>query len=265
MNVPESPEPIAAEAPRPNNSRGRVRIVLFAATAVLLIAAGALERRWSGRSAAANDDTLLRFAAAVESVPPIVGSWHGRRGPKPSNPKILEATGALGWFSAEFTETITGDEVSVFWIAGRSRSISIHTPDACYPGAGFVMESEPQAYRVEYTAETNGRIEKRSADFKTAVFVKSEPMGTTRLRVFWAWNDGTGWTSPGFPRMKYGAVRPLTKLYLIAPSPPGELPHQSTALELADDLLPVLDAKLREAVEASSPPPSGVGSTSDRL
>ncbi|WP_460167763.1 exosortase-associated EpsI family protein [Thermostilla marina] len=239
----------------------RVRVVLFAATALLILGAGALERQWSGRTVA-DDDQFRQLAEAVESVPPIVGPWHGRRLPKPSDPHILEATGAIGWFSAEFTETITGDEVSVFWIAGPSRSVSVHTPDACYPGAGFVMEGEPQAYRIEYTAETNGRIEKRGADFTTAVFVKSEPMGTRRLRVFWAWNDGTGWASPRFPRMRYGAARPLTKLYLIAPSPPGELAHQSTAIELADDLLPVLDARLAQTAAAS--PEKGRDSKPDR-
>lgn len=234
------------------------------ALAVAILVSGALvEGYWSLRWGRGDADLSLNpLAQAVEQVPLTFQSWRADE-PQPPDPRVVEISGARAFFQATYRDAIQGDAVTVYLLGGWSRDISVHTPDACYPGAGFVMETSPQPFVFSYsgqaeagpTSGTTGSL--RQAEFLTAVFTKTEPTGVTRVRVFWSWNDGRGWKAPEFPRWTYGGRRPLVKLYLVGDSPPNKLPHENPALRLAGQLLPALDTQLEKAFTiqtASSPP-----------
>lgn len=219
--------------------------------AIVIILAGAIvEGYWSLRWGPRTERLLAPLAQAVKETPLRVGEWTSDQAATP-DPRVLEVSGANALFQATYREETQGDYVTVYLLAGWSRDVSVHTPDACYPGAGFVMETSPQPFSFTYGTnsqldeETNAAL--RQAEFTTAIFTKTEPTGVTRLRVFWSWNDGRGWQSPRFPRWAFGGRRPLVKLYLVAESPPGLPTHENAALRLAAALLPVLDRQLEKA------------------
>lgn len=219
--------------------------------AIVIILAGAIvEGYWSLRWGPRTERLLAPLAQAVKETPLRVGEWTSDQAAIP-DPRVLEVSGANALFQATYREETQGDYVTVYLLAGWSRDVSVHTPDACYPGAGFVMETSPQPFSFTYGTnsqldeETNSAL--RQAEFTTAIFTKTEPTGVTRLRVFWSWNDGRGWQSPRFPRWAFGGRRPLVKLYLVAESPPGLPTHENAALRLAAALLPVLDRQLEKA------------------
>jgi len=218
----------------------------FWIAAFIVVAGAIVEGYWSFRWQSSDAELALNpLAQAVEQVPLSIDVWKASE-LVPPDPRVVEISGARALFNTTYRDQTQGDSVTVYLLAGWSRDIAVHTPDACYPGAGFVMETSPQPFTITYSAQESGGATHR-AEFMTAVFTKSEPTGVTRLRVFWSWNDGRGWRAPRFPRWTYGGRRPLVKLYLVAESPLGRLPHESPALRFGAVLLPVLDARLQAA------------------
>ena len=219
----------------------------------IILAGAIVEGYWSLRWGPHEAWSLSPLAEAVKETPLTVGEWVADQAVKP-DPRVLEISGAEALFQTTYREATQGDYVTVYLLAGWSRDVSVHTPDACYPGAGFVMETTPQPFTLSYGQDpvkgegTSTGL--RQAELTTAVFTKTEPSGVTRLRVFWSWNDGRGWQSPRFPRWTFGGRRPLVKLYLVGESPPGLPTHANAALRLASDLLPVLDQRLEKAFVA---------------
>lgn len=225
--------------------------------AAAIVLCAVVEGYWSGRWSRGDGELPPGFSQAVQTLPLETRSWQGRMSP-PVDPRVLEISGASVIASAVYRHRATADAATVFLVGGWSRDVSVHTPDACYPGAGFTMEGKPYPFLIEYVPslpESGNRQadgaarEVRTAEFTTAVFTKAEPTGTVRLRVFWAWQDGSGWKSPPMPRWTYGGRRPLVKVYFVAESPAGTLAHQSPAAALARELLPRLDAEVTPALQ----------------
>ncbi|MGQ9503586.1 MAG: exosortase-associated EpsI family protein [Thermogutta sp.] len=228
----------------------------FFAAAGIVLAGTIVEGYWSLRWGTRGEWRLDPLAQSVKDTPLMVGEWTADQTVEP-DPRVLDISGAHALFQATYREETRGDYVTVYLVTGWSRDVSVHTPDACYPGAGFVMETSPQLFTLPYEtnpAENNeSGVGLRQAELTTAIFTKTEPTGVTRVRVFWSWNNGRGWQSPRFPRWAFGGRRPLVKLYLVADSPPGLPTHESAALRLATVLLPILDRRL-EAAFITGPP-----------
>lgn len=249
----------SSDRPNKTGPRGWLRNQwwFWAAVAVLLVTA-IVEGRWTLRWGARGDWQLDPLAEIVKTTPLVLGTWKAEEA-VPPDPRVVEVSGARAIFMATYREALQADAVTVYLLVGWSRDMAVHTPDACYPGAGFVMDTSPQPFTLTYGSEKgeggSHATHLRQAEFTTAIFTKSEPTGVTRLRIFWSWNDGRGWQSPKFPRWTFGGQRPLVKLYLVAESPPGLPVHQSAALRLAQELLPVLDNRLEAAFTTSRTTP----------
>ncbi|MEI7781697.1 MAG: exosortase-associated EpsI family protein, partial [Planctomycetota bacterium] len=96
--------------------------------------------RWSGRNVAAD---LQQAAEVLETkFPQQFGGWEFVQ-ELASDPKQLERAGAVGHISRLFTNKETGAKVSAFIVCATPHDASGHTPDRCYPGAGFeIAEAE---------------------------------------------------------------------------------------------------------------------------
>jgi hypothetical protein len=132
-----------------------------------------------------------------------------------------------------YVNELTGDTVSVFLIAGLPAEISSHTPDICYPGAGYTL-GKPKPFRLTEGAST--------ATLNSADATKpSTTSSTERLSIIWGWDDGAGWRAPEDPRMEYMSRSALCKLYVVTSvkRPVDKLEETPTA-ELLRRLLPEL-------------------------
>lgn len=221
---------------------------------VLILLTSILQGRWTQRWEDNTSEELLTMAKAYERIPLTVGDWEGEVSKGETNQRELEAAGAVGHLSANYTNPKTGQVVSVYMICGASRDVSIHTPEACYPGAGFLMEGKTQKYTLR-----SGNSE---AVFTTAVFTKATSAGTQRLRLFWAWNaDGT-WESPDWPRLQFGGRQALNKLYLISAAPADQPINDSPVLPFANGFLPEVQKVLSPKAPAK---PAAKGAAVSRL
>jgi hypothetical protein len=104
--------------------------------------------------------------------------------------------------SRKYTHKYTRDEVTILLLCGRPGPISIHTPDICYTGAGFVMGPIQEEQLVH-----NGST--WVADFKK----NGTPPQTLRIR--WAWSTGGDWISAHSPRIEFSRKHVLYKVYFV--------------------------------------------------
>lgn len=226
-------------------------IIPAAVAAAIILITSVVQGLWTERWGSRVGEQLRGYAAAIDDMPLIVGDWEApeiEEEPSEADRQQLDAAGAIGHLSRTYRNPKTGDAVSVYMICGASRNVAVHTPDACYPGAGFRMEGDSQPYSIQ-TGATN-------SEFTTAVFLKEEPTGTQRLRLFWAWNSSGEWEAPAMPRLRFGGRTALNKIYLISQSPPGEAVGDSPIIEFAQQFLPLANAKLFPEQQAAPAAPT---------
>lgn len=201
------------------------RSLLLSGLGVLVVALHGLLHGWfSGRW---SDTAEIQVSAArLQQLPLRIGDWQGED--LQLDPKRQALAGIQGHVLRRYVHRRLGTSLSLLIVCGRHGPISVHTPDVCYRGAGFEMQTPA----VRHTIPGAGQAEFWRGDFRRH--------GDTvdQLRIFWAWNDGRGWRAPDRPRFAFGGAPVLFKLYVV---------QESSAVggaEFLSTLLPVLDEVL---------------------
>lgn len=188
-------------------------------------------------------------AELLKLVPKKVGDWQGED--KPVDPNVKETAGAVGAaVSRDYRNSRTGERVDLWLIVGHARDISAHTPNICYPAAGFEARAKESSL---YPLMVPGLPE---TPFLTNTFYKEDEISGRRLiRVFWTWynpeakgNDGkVVWDAPQNARWHFGNARALYKMYFTSEMHDQmETAEQSACLHFARDFLPELDKALAQ-------------------
>jgi len=195
---------------------------------------GRMTERWTGRNVAAE----LQWAAEQlqRHFPVSYGDWELSEELE-SSPEELKRAGAVGHVSRAYFNRKSKARLSVFVVCATPHDASGHTPDRCYPGAGFEI------------AETEHRLtipldDGRSAEVFTGTFRKT---GQT-LRVFWTYGFDGRWVAPQIARIELAPAKAVYKLYVImdeTPLPPGV--GSKVCTEFMSSLLPQFDAAVKEA------------------
>jgi hypothetical protein len=189
-----------------------MQLAMLGAAVALVAVATAVQGRWTERWVPISRDQVEQAAQLLESrFPERFGEWEVERELE-SDPKELAAAGAVGHISRLYRNTRTKSRVSAFVVCALPYDASAHTPDRCYPGAGFTIgESE---HRVKVPIG-----EDRQAEVLTGTFQKS---GQT-LRIFWTYGIGGAggdgridWVAPQLPRIALSGEPSVYKLYAIA-------------------------------------------------
>lgn len=202
---------------------------------------GMMTERWSGRNVT---EDLVRAAERLESVfPRSCGPWEATEELE-SSPEELERAGAVGHVSRAFVHAKSKARVHAFVVCATPHDASGHTPDRCYPGAGFeIAETEHR--------ESVPLVDGRTADVFTGTFRKS---GQT-LRVFWSYGVDGNWVAPQIARIELANAKAVYKLYVIideSPLPPGV--GTKVCTEFMAECLAAFDAGLQQ-----TPEPGGKG------
>jgi hypothetical protein len=196
--------------------------------------------RWSGRNVAAD----LQQAAQVleQKFPERFGGWEFVQ-ELPSDPKQLERAGAVGHISRLFVNKETGAKVSAFIVCATPHDASGHTPDRCYPGAGFEIAEAEHRQSIPLA---DGRI----AETFTGTFRKT---GQT-LRVFWTYGVDGRWIAPQIARIELAGTSAVYKLYAIIDETRlagGQAPV--VCADFLSALLPAFDAAVYGEKAAPAP------------
>ena len=230
-------------------------MMALAAAAVLVVgitaAQGYLTERWKDKSVGKD---LSEAATLLEArFPKTFGSWELERELE-SDPKELERAGAVGHISRLYRNTRSKARVSAFVVCARPHDASGHTPDRCYPGAGFeIGEAE---HRQKFNLADGREVETFTGTFKKT--------GTT-LRIFWTYGirdeasiekEEVGaartWIAPQIARIALVGEPAVYKLYAIVDE--TRLTGSQAMVEAEDfisSLLPALNVAMAEKTGAS--------------
>ncbi len=209
----------------------------------LLLVAGTtvVQGRWTERWKPISRDAVIEAAKLLEErFPERFGDWEMERTLE-SDPKELKAAGAVGHVSRLYRNSRTKARVSAFVVCALPYDASAHTPDRCYPGAGFTIGESEHRVKIDL-----GGI--RQAEALTGTFVKS---GQT-LRIFWTYGvpgdvtDGRlDWTAPQLARIALAGEPSVYKLYAIADQTRiGTSQSMVECENFIAQLVPALDAAL---------------------
>jgi len=243
-------EPQQAPAESPRSAGWATLAAAVVLVAVVTVLQGMWTDRWGNRNVGA---ALQRDAAILERVfPDRFGDWEFEKELE-SDPKELERAGAVGHISRLYRNVRTKGRVSVFMVCATPHDASGHTPDRCYPGAGFeIGESEHR--------QTVPLDDGRKAETFTGTFRKQ---GQT-LRVFWTYGVDGKWVAPQIARIELAGTSAVYKLYAIIDE--TRLPGGESTLICTDflsALLPEFDAAMfgskagGDAAPSEEKPPAG--------
>jgi hypothetical protein len=177
------------------------------AALAIIITAGLVHGAWTNRWL--RSPGLAAQAARLESIPKVIGGWTATESVLPAREQAM--AGAAGYVARNYANAGRGVSVTVLLLCGLPGVISAHTPDVCYPGAGYTL-GEISEFRPTYGSAM------RPAQFRTAAALRT---GTnpSALRIFWSWNDSNGWTAPENARWTFASVPVLLKLYVVRETP----------------------------------------------
>jgi hypothetical protein len=213
-----------------------IRIVVAGA---LIIGAGLVHGHWSGRWG--TPPALAALARQVDAIPLVIGDWKGEAVELPAFDRAM--AGAVACLDRRYVNPKNGVALTVLLVGGLPGRISTHTPDACYPGAGYSLESPT---RFVYPYGLGGR----RAEFRTAL-AKRGGTSPSILRIFWGWNASAGWSAPDEPRWTFGPASALCKLYVVRETPGTVVePERDPCTDFLGVFLPELDRLVFSAPRA---------------
>jgi len=211
------------------------RLVLTAAAAGLLAAGGLAHGRLTGRWL--DRPTVAQVAAVMGLVPREIGGWSGEDLELAERDR--EVGRIAGYVHRRYREATTGVEVTMLLVCGPPGPIAGHTPEVCFPGAGFSP------------AGAAGRLEvgpgPGTAGFRSGLYAKDDPLGRSEVEVLWTFRSGGRWVATPRPWLRHGSSESLEKLYLVAGAPVGGPSPTEAMRRFARLLLPELDRALGRA------------------
>jgi hypothetical protein len=170
---------------------------------VLVVGAGLVQGAWTNRWRPSAE--LNALISKFDSVPSVIGDWHGKH--FEVAPRERAMAGAVACLSRRYSNPSRGISVSVLLLGGLPGNISAHTPDVCYPGAGYTLNTPA-------TFDYRAGPDKTLAGFRTALATRGRASPSI-LRIFWSWNASKGWVAPDEPRWKFASEPALCKLYVV--------------------------------------------------
>jgi hypothetical protein len=207
-----------------------IRIV---AAVALIVGAGLVHGKWAGRWGTPAE--LAELARRVDALPLVIGDWKGEAFELPAGDRAM--AGAVACLSRRYTNPGRGVSLSVLLVGGLPGRISTHTPEACYPGAGYSLGS-PTQFVYAYGPE------KRQAEFRAALATRGGTSPST-LRIFWGWNAASGWSAPDEPRWAFGPSSALCKLYVVRETAGAVVePRDDPCTDFLGVFLPELDRRV---------------------
>jgi exosortase len=184
----------------------RVSITASIAGLLIVAATGLVTGLWTNRWA--NTSELDAAAARLGRLPLEIGDWKGQL--EPVNPREVKAADVEGFVLASYSNRRLARRVGLLLVCGRPGPVAAHTPEVCYPGAGFELAQDRPG---EVVVEAGPGYP--AAEFRWALFRQREALTPASLRIYWSWNSIGKWAVPEYPRIAFAGRPYLYKLYVI--------------------------------------------------
>jgi hypothetical protein len=207
--------------------------------ALVLLAYGVAQGVWTDRWHTSR--ALQEAQAKLDQVPLRVGPWEGRA--EELDPREVRQADLRAYVLRRYVHPERGDAVTVLLVCGRPGPVAVHTPEVCFGGAGFGVQTPPARQAVEPPGG-------EPAEFWAAHFARPRPVLPDVLQVYWSWNSGGAWEAADDPRVHFAPARVLYKLYVVRQQArPNERPADNPVPDFLRQLVPAIDRCLFPAPE----------------
>lgn len=154
------------------------------ALACVVVAASGGVRLWQAGKVDAALEAGRQSPFPLEQIPTTLKSWKGET--TEMDEKIVRATGSTDRITRRYVDQRTGVNLDVIVLYGPTSDMFIHSPELCYPKAGFHTSGDARSCRVP--------VGKGTVPFRSLVFAKGEGGHTELQEIYYSWRYNGRWT-----------------------------------------------------------------------
>jgi len=126
----------------------------MAITCAILGASGGL-RFWRDQQFRSLVEESAACPFPLKDLPESLGRWRAAEGSDTKlDPKVARIAGSSDHLLRSYVEEKTGDRVSVMVLYGRAEDAYSHTPEVCYPAAGYQTLMRPVDHEISLPGST---------------------------------------------------------------------------------------------------------------
>jgi len=199
---------------------------------VLLLASGAA-RGWQAslvESALQAGRKVARLD--LETVPKTLGPWRGEA--FKVDERIARVTGADQLVTRRYVNENTGSVVELILLYGPAADVFIHSPEVCYPSAGYELAAGPEVKPVA------------GVPFRALAYRKGEGLSLDFQEVYYTWRYGGKWSPEAGIRKRFERIPGMYKVHVARRASPKERRDVGNPCE---SFLGVLTPVLRDLLE----------------
>jgi hypothetical protein len=245
------PAPPAGPPAGPAPGRGAARgpglgLWVRVGLAVVLLGASAAGRAWQSRRV----DQMLRDGRVapfpLKDLPQSFGSWVGHD--EALDPAIARATGSTDSLSRVYQNKITGQKLSLIVLFGPSTEMYIHSPENCYPTAGYEKVSGPKPRMVPADPSVPGS--KGVWPFHELIYMKGEGGQTEEQEVYYTWRYSGAWTPALTTQKGFERIPGMFKVHVsrrIRETEIDVLNIGNPCVDFLSELMPQIDRRIADS------------------
>lgn len=140
----------------------------------------------------------------LAAVPLGLGAWEGRA--TTIDPRIALATGADQVVTRQYVNQDTGVAVDVILLYGPAVDMFIHSPEHCYPSAGFALAGGPDDRAVAAGGS--------DARFRSLVYGKGDGARSDLQEVYFSWWYAGRWSPDAGVQKHFERIPSMYKVQL---------------------------------------------------
>ena len=186
----------------------------------LLVASG-LIRSWQAMRIQAELARGLNDSFPLESLPLALGDWQGES--TQLNEEIARGTGAKQIVTRRYVNQHTGVTLDVILLFGQAVDMYIHSPELCYPSAGFGLLSGPDLRMIQTPSG--------DAPFRALVYAKGEGASANLQEVYYSWRYNGRWSPEIGIQKHFERISGMYKIHIARHSTGREARYEGNPSE----------------------------------
>lgn len=230
---------------------------LWMTLAVSFLAASGGVRAWQDARFGAASKGASTPPFSLKSLPTSVGAWRAIDGTEQTlDPRVARIAGCSDHVIRTYVHEATGVQVTAMVLYGNAEAVSGHTPEVCYPSAGYGLADGPTARDVA--------LGESKASFRSCLFARGGEESSAREEVYCSFRHDGRWFADVENHWKVFRHRPsMYKVQTQRRVAYGEHRDLDNPTEaFLRELVPALERRLGTDAAVGTPAPSS-GATAE--
>jgi hypothetical protein len=153
--------------------------------ACALVVGSGTVRWWQARRVDAAMAQGREAPFPLAQVPINLGTWEGTA--TELDPLIVEGTGSSDHITRHYVDRRTGVALDVIILYGPTHDVFIHSPELCYPKAGFTGFGESMERPI--------RCPGGNVPFRSLAYTRGDPGRGESQEVYFSWRYNSRWST----------------------------------------------------------------------